>query len=1011
MGVFALAIPGILLGERLRHHTQDREYDPEKAVRHDSRPSGDLDRSSHDILSPNTPHRRARRVCFDAKHPTSANGPGRSTVHHSDDLPKSTPSMWRKAKDYVWPSAEQLADLDTFVPNYRWTPILSGIIIPFSILLEIPGLTEKWYIKTEGTQIVAVQKNPIILEVGLAISMASAVIANVALILRFLEKRVKSVTLLCVAFLTLHDVINIIVVTTFGVEHRFDDGFTYGEAFWMTLCSTIVSSVTNVTLIVDFVRTPDFAKRGSGLTRRQRSLVIIVIILLVYIAFCALLNSVILELSFINGLYFTVVSIETIGFGDIVPESTGGKVWTCIFVSLGILLIGLAIAMCRETILEGLEIGYRRRVRKMREHRRETRRFRRWEARWRRAVEFRLREMGLPVWVPDKPKDEGAIRVFGVDTGVKMPFYKRVGTHIKRTATITTIASVDSVLRRNKHRKMHLNVEALRNVQLEEAALEAGVPLEMFSDLGARPELQRSEALGTNAMEAQKATEGTGVGPTVQATLAAATFHDSIASGWVHNPETPTHAQLGRMAAMLTKFSLAVSGHHAHPPALPHSEYVQEANLLHPHAPPPHDPSEEEHRRPTHGNSFEDIRRHPAAKWLRDFTRGANQRSTWTYEKLKEDMEQEERKAYWAKLTIAWSLLILFWTIGSGIFCATEGWTYGEAMYFCFVAFSTTGYGDYSPKTPAGRSVFVVWALFGVGTLTILISVLQEAGSYRYKNALHSRVFDNAVKNYRKRLKQTQDSKRNRMNSKNTGAGPGGVRTAGLQQQNKPTFVRLREADKQARRALEALPNEIIRSARTLHDYMEFFVSGVDGLDTIEEGDVASGTPNIPPDMTKLLDELGDMEGINPRLKAEILQDEDARKTLFMLSLERSMKRLVAHAETAMLALSERDALVTATGTEHAHGVGLQHLDWTRRKNSDGRIRAQSEPPSVTPRRIQEDIPRTVSEGSSILNPRDRLGTCLSQQASHTMRNRDRAASSASSSSTTTSSYSNPMAS
>lgn len=55
--------------------------------------------------------------------------------------------------------------------------------------------------------------------------------------------------------------------------------------------------------------------------------------------------------------------------------------------------------------------------------------------------------------------------------------------------------------------------------------------------------------------------------------------------------------------------------------------------------------------------------------------------------------------------TIAWLLFFLFWTvstlhlysddgvdpglvrmrrqIGSGIFCATEGWSYGTAMYFC----------------------------------------------------------------------------------------------------------------------------------------------------------------------------------------------------------------------------------------------------------------------------------------------------------------------------------------
>lgn len=77
---------------------------------------------------------------------------------------------------------------------------------------------------------------------------------------------------------------------------------------------------------------------------------------------------------------------------------------------------------------------------------------------------------------------------------------------------------------------------------------------------------------------------------------------------------------------------------------------------------------------------------------------------------------------------------------GSAIFHATEHWPYGDAMYFCtyrdnlnshtpyvititgFMAFTTTGFGDFAPATPAGRSVFVVWALLGVGTMTILIS-------------------------------------------------------------------------------------------------------------------------------------------------------------------------------------------------------------------------------------------------------------------------------------------------
>ena len=90
------------------------------------------------------------------------------------------------------------------IVNNRLTPILSGVIIPFSILLAIPGLTEHWYIRTFDNQTIEIRKNPVILDVGLAISMASALIATVAVIVRFFEKRVKTMTIIAIAMLTIH---------------------------------------------------------------------------------------------------------------------------------------------------------------------------------------------------------------------------------------------------------------------------------------------------------------------------------------------------------------------------------------------------------------------------------------------------------------------------------------------------------------------------------------------------------------------------------------------------------------------------------------------------------------------------------------------------------------------------------------------------------------------------------------------------------------------------------------
>lgn len=201
-----------------------------------------------------------------------------SSIYHAQKPP---PTWYTRVKAFLSTKTSK-EDLEAYVPNFRYTPILSGIVIPFSILLEIPGLTGHWYIKTIDNKTVETQPNPLVLDVGLAFSMACAVVANACLVARFLEFRVRPMTVTCVVFLTMHgepiavatycsftrraDLINIVAVTIFGVEHGTDDGYTYGQSFWMTVCSTIVSTFTNVTLIVDLIRTPDFAKSGRDLS-------------------------------------------------------------------------------------------------------------------------------------------------------------------------------------------------------------------------------------------------------------------------------------------------------------------------------------------------------------------------------------------------------------------------------------------------------------------------------------------------------------------------------------------------------------------------------------------------------------------------------------------------------------------------------------------------------------------------------------------------------------------------
>jgi len=268
MGLFSIFLASLLVPHRAGRGSGDPE-DPEKARPEvefaeddygdedeqqprgpgtDGHVEGDDDGSIHDSDhqddgedEPEETSRPERRVTFGS--PSGASTP----ASEKDDV---KPGLFTRLKTFLFPPREE--DKPLSPSNHRVLPILSGLIIPFSILLEIPGLTDNWYIRTNGNVTVETKPNPTILDVGLGFSMFFALVANVSLICRFLDKgQVLVTTLISVTSLTVHgnvshwnlavdcvspfsDSINITALIAFGVLHRFSDNFTYGQGYWMT---------------------------------------------------------------------------------------------------------------------------------------------------------------------------------------------------------------------------------------------------------------------------------------------------------------------------------------------------------------------------------------------------------------------------------------------------------------------------------------------------------------------------------------------------------------------------------------------------------------------------------------------------------------------------------------------------------------------------------------------------------------------------------------------------------
>ncbi|CAD6884686.1 unnamed protein product [Tilletia caries] len=86
--------------------------------------------------------------------------------------------------------------------------------------------------------------------------------------------------------------------------------------------STIASVFVNVTLVADYVNTKQFRDAGSGLTRKQRELVIMTMLVLFYLSIGALFYCLLLKIRFEDALCFCTCTSFTIGRGDIHPTTT-----------------------------------------------------------------------------------------------------------------------------------------------------------------------------------------------------------------------------------------------------------------------------------------------------------------------------------------------------------------------------------------------------------------------------------------------------------------------------------------------------------------------------------------------------------------------------------------------------------------------------------------------------------------------------------------------------------------
>ena len=67
------------------------------------------------------------------------------------------------------------------------------------------------------------------------------------------------------------------------------------------------------------------------------------------------------ELTWFDSFYFSIISLSTVGYGDITPQTTGGKIFVIVFLIIGIGVLGATInTMLQNLLVRRQERQYRK---------------------------------------------------------------------------------------------------------------------------------------------------------------------------------------------------------------------------------------------------------------------------------------------------------------------------------------------------------------------------------------------------------------------------------------------------------------------------------------------------------------------------------------------------------------------------------------------------------------------------------------------------------------------------
>ncbi|KAK9321317.1 hypothetical protein V1517DRAFT_175470 [Lipomyces orientalis] len=260
--------------------------------------------------------------------------------------------------------SQEHADDDIFSSLYlEWStmasscPLMAAALGPVSNLFSITALAEPWVIELMDGQFDRFRPDNVRTIVLNAISLAFGVLANVSLLANF-TGRVKYSLSQAISITSFY-IASILLLALVGDGYRVysslgraNADLQFSQGYW----SAVITAV--LYFLCGFVLTWNLVGHLRGhypasfiLTSSQRSLMLQILCIIIWLAGGGGLFAGIQDWSYGDAVYFCIVTLLTIGFGDFQPTNDLSRALVLPYALIGVIILGLVVVNVRSLVL------------------------------------------------------------------------------------------------------------------------------------------------------------------------------------------------------------------------------------------------------------------------------------------------------------------------------------------------------------------------------------------------------------------------------------------------------------------------------------------------------------------------------------------------------------------------------------------------------------------------------------------------------------------------------------